>query len=57
MATSSIFSNIKANDEESCRRIIDAMDSAVEAKPKKVVLSRPVEDMNDREITELFAKK
>jgi nitrogen fixation protein FixH len=56
MATSSIFSNIKIDDEESCRRVVDAMESAVKAKPKKVTLRYPVEEMNDDEIEELFTK-
>jgi nitrogen fixation protein FixH len=56
MATSSIFSNINVNDEESCRRVIDAMESAVKATPKKVTLRHPVEEMNDEDIEELFTE-
>jgi len=57
MATSSIFSNIAVDDKKSCERVIDAMENAVKAQPKKVKLSRPVSEMSEDKIKEVFGAK
>jgi hypothetical protein len=57
MATSSIFNNIRVKDAASCRRLVDAMESSMKAKPKKVVLRHEVVEPDDAKIKELFKEK
>jgi hypothetical protein len=57
MATSSIFDTVKITDEESAKRLIDAIESSREAKLPKVELRYPVVELDDKGIQSLFKEK
>jgi hypothetical protein len=54
MATSSIFDSIDVKDRESAKRLLDALEDAVRAKPEKVKMSAPVVELDRDGIKKLF---
>jgi hypothetical protein len=57
MATSSIFNNIRIKDAASGRRLVDAMESSMNAKPKTVLLRHEDIEPDDAKVKELFKEK
>jgi hypothetical protein len=57
MATSSIFDSIDIRDRESAKRLLDALEDAVRAKPEKVEMSKPVVELDRDGIKKLFNRQ
>jgi len=54
MATSSIYVNVRVKKKADSRKLVLALEHAAGKKAKKVVLSRPVEEVKGEKIKALF---
>ena len=54
MATSSIFTEVKAKDKRRISKLLRALERSSASKPEPVVMSRSVSTMSKEEIQKLF---
>ena len=55
MATSSIYTDVKIRDKAACRKLVNALERAMKAKPtKKAVYSRQPQMIKGEKIKEIF---
>ena len=54
MATSSIYVSVKVKDKAGCKKLVSALEHAEGKKAKKVMFSRPVEELKGERVKDLF---
>ena len=56
MATSSIYEDVRIKNRSECRRLVSALESAMNKKGKDVIIPREVQTIKGEKIKELFSK-
>lgn len=54
MATSSLFTEVKAKDKKSVRRLVRALEQSKASKSEAVQMSRPVHKLTKEQIEKIF---